>query len=73
MKPTEQQLNDPQWWDLYQPKGCELLLVCNDPEGTETSSTGSKLYATMVRKANKFGWKVRGRKVDGGVRVWRIS
>lgn len=35
MKPTEQQLNDPQWWDDFQPKGCELLLVCNDPEGDD--------------------------------------
>lgn len=35
MKPTEQQLKDPQWWDDFQPKGCELLLVCNDPEGDD--------------------------------------
>lgn len=33
MKPTEEQLNDPQWWDDFQPKGCELLLVCENPEG----------------------------------------
>lgn len=32
MKPTEQQLSDPQWWEIFQPKGCELLLVCNDLE-----------------------------------------
>lgn len=62
--------NKTRWSHLDQMKvgDCEF-----DPDGTSTSAAGSALYAAMVRRGTKHGWKVTGRKVDGGVRVWRIS
>ena len=44
-----------------------------DEHGTTACTKGSKLYGAMQARCLKRGWSMRGRKVEGGVRVWRVS
>ena len=44
-----------------------------DKGAKSTSCKESKLYASAQQAGIRNGMKFSGRKVDGGVRIWRVS
>ena len=44
-----------------------------DADARIASTKDSLVYSAMVNKARKLKWKVSGKAVDGGVRIWRVS
>ncbi len=44
-----------------------------DAHGTQANPHFSKVYGAATRYGYRTGKKFKGRKVDGGVRVWRAK